>query len=154
MKKNKSLFGLPDKVKFCSRCVISNQRPNSTVEFKSKNRHKKIGIVFDENNQLLMVIGSPGGSRIISYIVKTLIAVLDFNYNINDAIKLPNYTKMSEVLELEEETYLDSFQLELEQKGHKLRIRDLTSGLHGVLIENDKLYSGVDPRREGKAEGF
>ena len=111
-------------------------------------------IVYDENDQLLMVIGSPGGSRIISYIVKTLIAVLDFNYNINDAIKLPNYTKMSDVLELEEDTYLESFKSELEQKGHKLRIRDLTSGLHGIFVKENKLFSGVDPRREGKAEGF
>ena len=31
----KALFGLPEQVVFCKRCVISNQRPNSTVEFKN-----------------------------------------------------------------------------------------------------------------------
>jgi len=45
----KTLFGLPEEVKFCSKCVISNQRPNSSIEFKNKNQ-KKIGIQFDKNN--------------------------------------------------------------------------------------------------------
>lgn len=37
-----AFFGLPPKVQFCRSCVISNQRPSSTVEFKhSKNEHKK-----------------------------------------------------------------------------------------------------------------
>ena len=37
------------KVIFCKKCVISNQRPNSSVEFKSKSTDKKIGIKFDKN---------------------------------------------------------------------------------------------------------
>ena len=36
----KTLFGLPREVKFCSKCVISNQRPNSSIEFKNKNQKK------------------------------------------------------------------------------------------------------------------
>jgi N-acetyl sugar amidotransferase len=41
-------FGLPQEVKFCKKCVISNQRPSSTVEFKSKKSDKKEVIDFDE----------------------------------------------------------------------------------------------------------
>jgi len=37
------------KVIFCKKCVISNQRPNSSVEFKSKSTDKKVGIKFDKN---------------------------------------------------------------------------------------------------------
>jgi N-acetyl sugar amidotransferase len=40
-------YGLPQEVKFCTRCVISNQRPNSTVEFASSGE-KKETISFDE----------------------------------------------------------------------------------------------------------
>ena len=36
MNKNNSLFGMPEIVIFCEKCVISNQRPSSTIEFKSK----------------------------------------------------------------------------------------------------------------------
>ena len=46
--KNQPLFGLPKEVKFCKSCVISNQRPNSTVEMKNDNK-KKETIKFDSN---------------------------------------------------------------------------------------------------------
>ena len=48
-KKNFSLYGLPEKVIFCKKCVVSNQRPNSTIEFKSSAFDKKKGINIDEN---------------------------------------------------------------------------------------------------------
>ena len=40
MKKNFSLYGLPEEVKFCKSCVISNQRPDSVVEFKNIDNKK------------------------------------------------------------------------------------------------------------------
>lgn len=41
-------YGLPQKVEFCKKCVISNQRPNSTVEYKHTQGSKKVTIHFDE----------------------------------------------------------------------------------------------------------
>ena len=49
MKKNSSLFGLSENVVFCSKCVMSNQRPSSVVEFKNKN-NQKTGLKIDENS--------------------------------------------------------------------------------------------------------
>jgi len=49
MKKNFSLFGLPEKITFCSKCVISNQRPSSVVEFKNTDNEKR-GIDIDQTN--------------------------------------------------------------------------------------------------------
>jgi len=46
---NKVLYGLPDTVAFCKKCVISNQRPVSTIEFKNNQKVKKKTIYFDEN---------------------------------------------------------------------------------------------------------
>ncbi len=42
-------FGLPAEIQFCKKCVISNQRPNSAVEFQHTNKSKKKTIRFDEN---------------------------------------------------------------------------------------------------------
>ena len=44
-----ALYGLPTEVKFCTKCVISNQRPSSTVEFKNKEGEQKKVINFDSN---------------------------------------------------------------------------------------------------------
>ena len=48
-KKNYSLYGLPNKIEFCEKCTISNQRPSSTVEFKSSDNQKK-AIEINSNN--------------------------------------------------------------------------------------------------------
>jgi N-acetyl sugar amidotransferase len=42
-------YGLPSEVKYCTKCVISNQRPNSTVEYIHKKDTKKLTINFDES---------------------------------------------------------------------------------------------------------
>src|SRR3990172_1767328 len=44
-----AFYGLPKRVVFCKRCVISNQRPSSTVEFKNNTAQKKTTIVFDDD---------------------------------------------------------------------------------------------------------
>lgn len=52
MKKKYSLYGLPEKIKFCSKCVMSNQKPNSIVEFRGGslgNDKKRTGIFFSNN---------------------------------------------------------------------------------------------------------
>ena len=45
---NFSLYGLPEEIKFCKKCVISNQRPSSVVEFKNTVDQKKRGIEFNK----------------------------------------------------------------------------------------------------------
>ena len=42
-------YGLPHEVKFCRKCIISNQRPNSAIEFTQTREAKKKTINFDEN---------------------------------------------------------------------------------------------------------
>ncbi len=44
-----ALYGLPNEVKFCRSCVISNQRPNSAVEYRHTAQTAKATIHFDEN---------------------------------------------------------------------------------------------------------
>lgn len=47
--KLEAYYGLPKEVKFCSKCVMSNQRPASAVEFKHTKDSKKVTLNFDEN---------------------------------------------------------------------------------------------------------
>ena len=50
MTAKKKTLGLPEEVIFCKKCVISNQRPSSSIEFKNHQGEKKQVIHFDENN--------------------------------------------------------------------------------------------------------
>lgn len=110
-------------------------------------------MVFDKNGKLLMVIGSPGGSSIIGYVLKTLIAVLDWNMPLQAAIDAPNFVQKNR----EHATIETGFSNPeaLEKMGHRLKQGAMTSGIHAIMRTEDGQWIGAaDPRREGKAYGY
>ncbi|USH02386.1 gamma-glutamyltransferase [Grimontia kaedaensis] len=96
-----------------------------------------------------MAVGSPGGSRIIGYVAKTLVAHLDWGLDIQSAIDLPHLVNRFGTYDLEAGTDAESFKPALEAMGYEVNIRDLTSGIHGIVIDSSTLVGGADPRREG-----
>lgn len=110
-------------------------------------------IVLDANGELVMAIGTVGGSRIITYVAKTLIAALDWQLDIQAAIELPHHLNRNGPTELEAGTDLERHVVDLEALGHEVSLRDMTTGLSGFIIENGVIYGGADPRREGIALG-
>lgn len=110
-------------------------------------------MVFNQDEELVMAIGSPGGSRIVSYVAQTLIGVLDWGLNIQQAINLPKITNRNDYTALEKGTDIVNLQVDLEKMGHKVKIIDLNSGLHGIHISPEAITGGADPRREGIAVG-
>lgn len=124
--------------------VEGNKRPRSSMSPM---------MVFDKNNELLLVIGSPGGSRIINYVAKTIIGIIDWGLDIQLAIDLPNISNRNGSTDLELDTTAVNLQQALEKKGHDINIRELNSGLHGILVTPDGLIGGADSRREGIAKG-
>lgn len=110
-------------------------------------------MVFDDKGDLELVIGSPGGSRIIDYVAQTLFGILDFNLDVQQAINLPRMTNRNDYTALEAGTSAEALKPALEALGHDVKVMDLNSGLHGVQVKNGKLIGGADPRREGVAVG-
>ncbi len=110
-------------------------------------------LVFNLDGSLRLVVGSPGGSQIIGFVVKTLIAVLDWDMDIQTAIDLGNVVNRNGTTDLEEGTTAQMLQSQLDSLGHQTRVRSLTSGLHGIEIVNGVMRGGADPRREGIALG-
>ncbi len=110
-------------------------------------------MLFDKDNKLKLVVGSPGGSRIINYVAQTIINVVDFDMDIQSAIDAPRITNRNDVTSLEKGTNIVNLKSALEAKGHEVQVVDLNSGLHGVQFKEGKLLGGADPRREGVAVG-
>lgn len=106
-------------------------------------------IVFDEDGAFRAAIGSPGGSRIIGYVTQTLIAVIDWDMSMKEAISLPRFLDRNGALEIEAGTDLEALAPQLEQLGHKVEIRPQMSGLHGILVTQHGLEGAADPRRDG-----
>jgi len=110
-------------------------------------------LAFDARGRPVAAIGSPGGSRIIGYVAQTLIAVLDWNLDIQSAINLPHAMNRNGPTEIEAGTVLERIRGALEARGHTVTPRSMTSGLHGIVVSADGLEGGADPRREGVALG-
>ena len=110
-------------------------------------------LVFDGNGRLLLAVGSPGGSRIIGYVTQTLIAMLDWGLDVQQALDLPHHVNRNGPTDLETGTPLADLEAALVALGHDVRVRSLTSGLHAIAITPAGLEGGADPRREGVALG-
>ena len=106
-----------------------------------------------KNGRPYLVLGSPGGSRIINYVAKTIVAVLDFRLDPQQALNLGHFANRNGATDLEAGTDAAAWKEALEARGHKVNVRDLNSGLHAILIEDGKLVGGADPRREGLVMG-
>ena len=110
-------------------------------------------MVFDKDGNLELVVGSPGGSRIVSYVAQTIIGVVDFGLDIQQAINLPKITNRNDYTALEKGTPIANLAPALSELGHNVKVVDLNSGLHGIQFKSRKLIGGADPRREGIAVG-
>jgi gamma-glutamyltranspeptidase/glutathione hydrolase len=116
-------------------------------------------LVFDRNTgELLATVGSPGGSQIIEYVSKSLVAMLDWKLDPQAAISLPNFGSRNGATELEVGLFSPALKQTLKDKGHALSEIEMTSGVQAIVRTRDAqgkvtLSGGADPRREGEALG-
>jgi gamma-glutamyltranspeptidase/glutathione hydrolase len=111
-------------------------------------------IVFDDKQQVKMLIGSPGGSQIILYVARVIANVLGQNNSLEEAIARPHIVaKNNGSLVLEKGGFSQDVHSKLSQWGHVIKERDLNSGLHGIVVEKGTMIGVADPRREGAARG-
>lgn len=121
--------------------IEPNKRPRSSMAPT---------MVFDDKGELKLILGSPGGSSIIGYVAKSVVAVLDWKLPLDDALAIPHYMNKNYGLELEEDTDAEDLKDDMEDRGYKVRVRAKTSGLHAIMVNSDGTLTGAaDPRREG-----
>ncbi len=110
-------------------------------------------LVVDGAGKLVLSVGSPGGSRIIGYVAKTIIAALDWDMDIQAAIDLPHFVNRNGATDIEKATGLSALKPALEAMGHTVRVGQMTSGLHAIRVRGGRLMGAADRRREGVALG-
>jgi gamma-glutamyltranspeptidase/glutathione hydrolase len=123
-------------------------------------------LILDASGNLAAVLGSPGGSRIIWYVLKTVVALSDWRLDAQAAAALPNFGARGRLFELEEPSAsvlwampagwrrLPQQAIGLHALGHDIVLRGMTSGTHVIVRRPDgMLEGGADPRRDGMALG-
>ena len=110
------------------------------------------------NGKLFMVVGTPGGSTIITSVFQTILNVVDFNMGMQEAVEAPRFHHqwLPDMLQIENRAAFDSLTLSaLERMGHSLRARGNIGRVDAILVLPDgKLEGGADPRGDDTAKGF
>ena len=110
-------------------------------------------IAYDAAGRVAIVAGSPGGSAIIGYVVKTLLAIIDWKLDPQAAAALANFGSQNGPTDLEADTAVVALEQKLRALGHATRVIEQTSGVHAIVRTHDGWIGGADPRREGIAAG-
>jgi len=133
--------------------VENGQPVANRVEAGKRPRSSMAPTIVFKDGQLYAVVGSPGGSAIINYVAKTLVALLDWGMDPQEAVDLANFGSRNGPTELEKGTEAETWVTALEAKGHPVKVMELTSGTQAILVTPAGLTGGADSRREGVAVG-
>ncbi|MFM7366807.1 MAG: gamma-glutamyltransferase [Sphaerospermopsis kisseleviana] len=113
--------------------------------------------IVTENNRLRLVVGSPGGSTIITQVLQIILNVLEYKMDVGAVVSVPRIHHQWLPDELRVETWgLDALTLQnLRRRGHKIKETAPWGNANAISVtENNTLEAAADPRGEGAAKGY
>ena len=113
--------------------------------------------IIEKNDKLFMVVGTPGGSTIITSVFQTILNVIDYGMGMQEAVdsKKFHHQWLPDVLAVEENTLSDKLSNDLTQIGHKIVKRSSLGRMDCILVKEDgSLEGGADKRGDNIALGY
>ena len=113
--------------------------------------------IIEKEGELFMVLGTPGGSTIITSVFQTILNVIDFNMNMQEAVdsKKFHHQWSPDHIVIEKNTIKDDVKYDLIHMGHKFNERSSIGRMDCILVnEFSKLEGGADKRGDDIAIGF
>lgn len=114
-------------------------------------------VIVEEAGKLKMVVGTPGGSRIITTVFQTIVNVLDYGMTMQAAVdaKKVHHQWLSDEIMLEEGAMTTADVEQLKKMGHKITWMEKMGRTDCILIHPDgRLEGAADARGDDTAEGF
>jgi len=113
--------------------------------------------IVEKNGQLFMVVGTPGGSTIITSVFQTILNVVDFKLSMQGAVDFKRFHHQwkPDLITYEAERF-DALEIqEFVKLGHELQERSSIGRVDAILVlEDGRLEGGADPRGDDTALGF
>ncbi len=115
--------------------------------------------IVEKNNDLYMVLGTPGGSTIITSVLQTILNVHEFKMTMQEAVNSPRFHHqwLPDVILFETTGFEKKITDKVATDGYKTNFDSskITSKVEGILILDDgKIEGGADKRGDDKAVGF
>ena len=113
--------------------------------------------IVEKENKLFMTLGSPGGSRIITSVLQTILNVHEFNMSMNRAVNSARFHHqwMPDIIKIEQNSFNSKLIQELKLFGYNIDYKDPIGIVDGILVKpNGILEAGADKRGDDTAGGI
>ena len=113
--------------------------------------------ILEKNGKLFMVVGTPGGSTIITSVFQTILNVVDFGMTMQEAVAAPRFHHqwLPDQVDYEPKAISENVRETLRKKGYNLKERNAYGRVDGILVNPNGTYQGgADPRGDDKIEGY
>lgn len=113
--------------------------------------------IVEKDGKLFMVVGTPGGSTIITSVFQTILNVIEFDQDMQQAVASKRFHHQwlpDEVAIETDATFTDAVKSKLQQKGYNIIVRGASGRVDAILIKNGALQGGADPRADDTAMGW
>ena len=113
--------------------------------------------IVEKNDSLYLVVGSPGGSAIITAVYQTLLNVIEFEMSIDSAVNSTRFHHQWKPDQIKMEQSLSKNQMlidALKNYGHHIKYVSSMNRVDAILVKNDSLFGGADRRGDDFAAGY
>jgi len=114
--------------------------------------------IVEKNGKLKMVLGSPGGSHIITSVMQNILNILEYDMTMQESVSKPRFHHQWLPDDIKFEPTFDSLVFDpLKRKGYRIDLSNSTiiGKVDAILVwPNGQLEGGADPRGDDKAAGF
>lgn len=113
--------------------------------------------IVEKNGKLFMVVGTPGGSTIITSVFQVILDVIEWNMSMSDAVSASRFHHqwLPDEIILEANAFTPQLKTKLETMGHKMREIKYIALVDAILVKGNKTLEGAaDPRGDDHAEGW
>lgn len=114
--------------------------------------------IVTKDGRPVLVLGSPGGSTIITAVLQTIVNVIDFGMDIQEAVDAPRVHDqwLPPILFAERFALAPDVRAALEARGHTIEVRGVMGDVQAIYVDpaTGRLTGAADPRREGGVAGY
>ena len=110
--------------------------------------------IIEKKDNLFLILGSPGGSTIITSVFQTILNVINFEMDIMSAVNYPRFHhqwKPDHIL-MEQELYSKVLNLKLNELGHNIKTRKSIGNVNAIMLQKDSVSVGPDKRGDNSAK--
>ena len=128
---------------------------NNSIEPEKRMLSSMTPTIIKKNNEVFMILGSPGGPTIITSVLQTILNVLYFDMSIKNSVKSPRFHHLwlPDIVYFEDGSFDKKMFEYFDKLKYKLSKRSQIGRVDAILIEKNKIYTAADPRGDDYASG-